>query len=482
MKPLIIFSLFLIFNQRCIAQKNENDNGTILITYNMHEGKFEKDFPPLIKEGSSIALSYTNINPFLFKSNATFSDINYNFQDGMDIVQSVLNGLSGAADKAAADAVLADDSIKISTVMESFPRKNKENVRSLLHKKDEWLRSIREDFKQIQQSIQTINAIITIDTLIKIAKNDPGNYSSDIMEAAVLKPVAIYDISKDNIPETFKSHQQDIYDGLESISAALMQLKGLNDQTIQPLIDSVEKKVAALNHVYTGPNVAILLKNISIIQYNLHQILTAEYNLLPVNIGTTKGDFALIGDELKDNTGKVAFTIAPRPIRTYGGTRVDFSVGLAANIGGNGSEYSLRKNPTDAKTGDDTASVTLYKSSKNKLIQFNPVVFVHWYRTTTCNLQWMITTGLAPDFSTLANSRLFIGSSLGFPSSNELGRRLVLSIGASLGYADVLKNKYSNWKSYQRFSDLDDSDLTEKSLRVGGFFAVSYNLGGSGHK
>ncbi len=480
MKPLILLSLSLICHQLCMAQTK--DSGTILITYNMHKGEFEKDFPRLIKEGSTIALSYTAINPFLFKSNATFSDINHNFQDGMDIVQSVLNGLSGPAEKAGEDAANAGDLEVIATFMAEHPRTKRADVTPMLLSKDQLLKSMRQDLYKIQQSILAINAIMTIDTLIKIAKNDPGNYSSEIMEAAVLKPVAAYDITKDNIPEKFKLYQANIYKGLENISAALMKLKELNDKLLQPLIDSVEKKTAALNNVYTGANANILLKNISIIQYNLHQVITANYNLLPKNIGTVKGDFAEISDELKDNTGKVAFAIAPHSIRTHGGARVDFSVGLAANIGGNGSEFSLRKNPTDAKTGEDTAHVTLYKSNKNKLIQFNPVVFVHWYKTTPCNLQWMLTTGLAPDFSTLANSRLFIGTSLGFPSSNELSRRLVLSIGASVGYADVLKNKYRDWKNYQRFSDLDESDLTEKSLRIGGFFAVSYNLGGSGHK
>ncbi|PWV45815.1 hypothetical protein [Chitinophaga sp. S165] len=472
MKPLILFSLSLICHL-CTAQKK--DDGTIQITYNMHKGAFEKDFPLLIKEGTTIALSYTAINPFAFKSNVTFSDINHSFQDGMDIVQSALNGISGPEKKAADDA--ESEALEATSSGKSIS-----SAGDYLRKKYRTLSSMQQHFGRIQQSILAINAIITIDTLIKIAKNDPANYSGEVMEAGILKPVAAYGITKDNIPEKFQSHQQQIYRGLDSISFTLMGLKTLNDKTIQPLIDSLEKKVAALNNLYTGSNANVLLKNISIIQYNLHKVLTADYNLPPGNISTAKGDFIVISDELKDNTGKVAFTIAPHPIRTYGGTRVDFSVGLAANIGGNGTEYSLRKNPTDAKTGEDTAHVMLYKSNKNKLIQFNPVVFVHWYKTTSCNLQWMLTTGLAPDFSTLANSRLFIGTSLGFPSSNELSRRLVLSIGASVGYADVLKNKYRDWKNYQRFSDLDDIDLTEKSLRVGGFFAISYNLGGSGHE
>ncbi|HEY8919872.1 MAG TPA: hypothetical protein VIM87_25705, partial [Chitinophaga sp.] len=164
---------------------------------------------------------------------------------------------------------------------------------------------------------------------------------------------------------------------------------------------------------------------------------------------------------------------------TYGGSRVDFSIGLAVNVGGNGADYNLRKNPENVKLGPDTAKVTLYKN--NKLLAFSPVIHVHWYRTTQGAVQWMLTTGLAPDFSTLANSRIFVGTSLGFPSSNDLAKRLLFSIGASAGYADVLKNKYRSWNDYARFGDLEDTDLTTKSVRIGGFFSVSYNLGGTGH-
>jgi hypothetical protein len=49
---------------------------------------------------------------------------------------------------------------------------------------------------------------------------------------------------------------------------------------------------------------------------------------------------------------------------------------------------------------------------------------------------------VAPDFSTLANTKIFLGTSLGFPSTNDLVKRLVFSLGASIGYADVLKTKY----------------------------------------
>ncbi|QHS58347.1 hypothetical protein [Chitinophaga agri] len=465
MKLLITLSLLLIADQYCSAQGN-----TIGVVYNMHDSRFETDFPMLIKEGNKISLSYKDINPFAYKSNVVFTDINHNFLDGMDVVQSGLNSLSGPQEEAAAEVVKAK-------AMFALPVKTK----AKLDKKEALLNSIQHHLTIIQRRIQTIDAIMTIDTLIRIGKNDRANFSSARMEASIMHPVAAYGITKDNIPDKFHTSQEDIYSSLSHIYSALNELKSLKEPGMKPLIDSLEKKVAVLNNIYTGTNAAILLKNVSIIQYNLTTVLNADYTLPPVAISTAKGDFIEISDELKDNADKKVFTIAPHKIRTYGGTRVDFSIGLTAGIGGNGSNYSLRKNPTDAKTGDDTARVSLYKSSKNKLIQFNPGVFIHWYKTTKHNIQWMLSTGFSPDFSTLANSRLFIGTSLGFPSSNDLGKRLVLSIGMSVGYADVLKNKYRDWNNYKRFADIDDADLTEKAPRVGGFFAVSYNLGGTGH-
>lgn len=490
MKPFILLSILAIYHQFCIgqskAEKAKAATDTVNIIYNMHEGKFEKGFPPFIKEGSTIALSYKAINPFAYKSNVTFTDINHNFQDGMDVVQSGLNGLSGTQQKttAALETIAGNPAVARAFFNKTLPNKKLEDIKPFLSKKNEHLKTIRDNFNEIQLSILTISAIMATDTLIKIAKNDPVNFSRERMESAIINPVSVYGITRNNIPDKFRSNQQNIYTRLSNISSAVTELKGLSDKAtqkeIEQITDSVEKKVTALNNIYTGNNVAILLKNTSIIQANLDKALNADFNLPATNIHTANGDFIEISDQLKDNNDKLVFSIAPHTIRTYGGSRVDFSIGLTANIGGNGWEYSLRKD--SGAPSQDTSKVVLYESRKNKFIQFNPGVFIHWYSPTWRKVQWMLTTGLAPDFSTLANSRLFIGTSLGFPSSNELSKRLVLSVGASIGYADVLKTKYRGWENYQRFSDLDDNELTEKSLRLGGFFAVSYNLGGTGHK
>lgn len=488
MKPTLPVLLLLLCHHVATAQKDPGNikGGTVDIIYDMQAHKFSPGIPRLIKEGSSITLSYGNVNPFAFKSTAVFANINNSYEDGLSVVQSGLNGLSGAEERTE-ETLKAVKSKNMANFKSLFPNMLPETVESDLEKKKKLLGNIRQDFAAIEKSIQAINAIMSLDTLIKIAKNDPGNYSATTMEKAVTSPAAAYGITAgSDISAIFKSSQETIYSRLDGISGNITALKELINKTskeeITRITDSLEKKVSALRSVYTGNNLAVLQKNTGIIHYNLNTLRNADYNLPPKIIGTATGDFVDISSELKDNNNNTVFSISPHRVRTYGGARVDFSIGLAANIGGNGAAYSLRRNPTNAETGPDTAKVTLYENNRNKLLQFNPAVFIHWYKTTTKDIQWMLTTGLAPDFSTLANSRLFVGTSLGFPASNDLTKRLVLSFGVSVGYADVLKNKYRDWNNYQRFNNIDDADLTEKALRAGGFFSVSYNLGGSGHK
>jgi hypothetical protein len=322
-----------------------------------------------------------------------------------------------------------------------------------------------------------------------LAKNDLQNTEAEKMAAAIYTPVHVYHVTDaDDIATAFNTDLTDIRTQMGNIATGIGQVKANEAllpagtvSTVPALIDSLHKRMAALNNAYSGDNLKILQTNISVLSYNGQAIAVTSYQIKPKVLGTASGDFIQVADVLKDGKGNTVCTLSPHSIPTTGGSRVDFSVGLSANVWGNGYEYTLQKNPYDSTTGPDTAMVRLYKSQKNKIIQFNPVIQIHWYRTTTKTVQWMLTLGLAPDFSTLANSRIFLGTSLGFPSSNDLTKRLVVSLGLSVGYADVLKPEYEGYTDYARFGTVADSDLTEKALRPGAFLSVSYNLGGTGH-
>ena len=248
------------------------------------------------------------------------------------------------------------------------------------------------------------------------------------------------------------------------------------------LIGELQKRVSAIEAAYSGQNLKTLQDNAADMGRRSLKLLTQDFTIAPTIVGSADGDYVEINDKLNDNNGRQIFELKSIKVHTYGGSRVDFSIGLSLNIGGQGKyKYDLRKNPTNATSGTAVDSVILLSDKDDHLFKFSPTLFVHWYRTTKCNLQWMVTTGLTPDFTEVSNSRLSIGTSVGFPSTNILTRRIVLSTGASIGYADVLKTKYKDLVDYRSFGTLAAKDLTEKALKFGAFFSVSYNLGGTGH-
>lgn len=470
----------------CSAQETLN--------YDMATSKFDPAVKRYIKEGTALSLGFKNVNPFAFTVTADFDEINHNYEDGMSTVQSGINTIGGVTNKTADNqAALVAMKAKAQTLvtLDGIKKQDVDKSKTYFDKKKELLDDINSAFKDIEQQIISINAVMNMDTLLKVAMNDPANNSVVKMKAAVFAPVSVYRINTpEDIASITKSGVQSINNHLQDISRKAASLELLSDalpkdaaavekKRTAALVDSINKKVTALGKVYSGANASILQGNAGSLSQNATRLMNADYNIPTTKVATAKGDFIEISDSLKDHRGKPVLIIEPFRIKTYGGSRVDFSIGLAVNIGGNGADYNLRKNPENVKLGPDTAKVTLYKS--NKVLAFSPVIHVHWYRTTKGAVQWMLTTGLAPDFSTFANSRLFVGTSLGFPASNDLAKRLLFSIGASAGYADVLKNKYRSWNDYARFGSIEDADLTTKSVRIGGFFSVSYNLGGTGH-
>ena len=482
----ILYIICTLSTLYCSAQET--------LSYDMATGKFDPAVKRYVKEGTSISLGYKNVNPFAFTVTANFADINHHYEDGMSTVQSGLNTIGGVSSKTtdnqAAIVAMKAQSKQLIT-LDGIIKQDVDKSQTYFDDKKKLLDKINNAFKDIEQQIISINAVMNMDTLQQAAMNDPGNNSAEKMKTAVFAPVSVYRINTpEDIPKITNSGIQSINNHLHEISGHLASLELLSDalskevaegekKKTAALVDSIRKKVTILGNVYSGANASILQRNAGLLCQRAIRLVNADYNIAPQTVATAKGDFIEISSSLKSNKDKPVLTIEPFSIKTYGGSRVDFSIGLAMNIGGNGADYNLRKNPENEKIGPDTAKVTLYKN--NKALAFSPVIHVHWYRTTRHAVQWMLTTGLAPDFSTLANSRIFVGTSLGLPSTNDLAKRLLFSIGVSAGYADVLKNKYRDWNDYARFADVDDIDLTTKSVRVGGFFSVSYNLGGTGH-
>ncbi|WP_205510191.1 hypothetical protein [Longitalea arenae] len=454
-----------------IATKQE------FIAYDVQNSEFVS-IPSCIKEGSAVIIKYLNVNPWAVSSSPVFTAVNANYNNGIAALQTGLAavaGAKGAGDKTDSTAALTGD---------AKDNKNKD-ARRFTKLKAGFLINIERGWLQLKREAIDLKGIMTIDTLMKQAAANAALYTPQQMQAAFLAPVKVYGVnSVEEITSIVKTKVDGILEKTQKVEEEILGLQNVLDlfssvvstaerEATQKLINDLRKKNSEITAIYLDPT---LLANAAVMQANAQNMLSVPFSLRPRKIGNASGDYIEFSDELKDQRGAVITTIEPQRIKTYGGARVNASVGLAVNIGGNDAEYQFRKNPKDATDGPDTALVELYTNKKNNLYQFSPVINVHWYRTTCHAIQTMFTIGLSPDFSTLAKSRLFIGAGLGFPSSIELTRRLVVSGGVSIGYAERIKPEYKDWPSYKRFEEIESTELTKKVLRLGGFLSVSFNF------
>lgn len=448
------------------------------IVYDFKAGTFN-NLPDCIREGNAVSIKYININPWAIVSSPTFTQINYNYSTALPDIQGQLGKIS-----ASTDATNALDAYEI-----SGNDKNNKKPDDCLENFNKGLYIIYEKLTKVQREVIDLKSIMALDKVLRDACSSPTIYSVDELKQIVLESVNSIKIDDyHKITTVVKGKLADILNYSADISNNLLQLNSLIDtckifksnDKLKKLLEGRVAEITSMNdkikQAYDS-DTSVVLTNAIILQSNFTKVFLVPFELKPRKIGSAKGDFIEFSDELKDKDGKVIVTIEPQRIRTYGGQRVNFSVGIATNIGGNGADYQFRKNPTDATTGPDTAKIILAELKDNKIIKFAPMVAMHWYRTSCRSIQTMLTIGLAPDFSTIAESRIFLGGGLGFPSSNDLFRRLVISAGLSIGYADKLKPEYQKWKSYNRFSDIDIKDMTARVPRFGSFFAVTFNLG-----
>jgi len=453
--------------------------------------------PSWTKEGSSVLLRYKNINKYALKSSATITSGNRSYDDGLSQLQAGLQQVAGEKEKVKEEGKKNDAKMALITVKNSAKDKPLlTEMERYLNVKAGKLENIEGEFKTIYQGVLKVNSIMSMDKDITAAVDDPTLNTHPPLKAAVFIQSGTTDIST---PAEFTSKLNStvltINNSLGTIRTLINQLKdNFTDATLpaerqkeegpklDKLITELEKRVSTIEAAYSGQNLKTLQDNSSDMGRRSLKLLNQDFIIAPVVVGNADGDYIEISDKLIDNAGKQILEIKPFKINTYGGSRIDFSIGLSVNIGGHGEyKYDLRKNPSNATSGTSVDSVILLSDDEDRLFKFSPTIFVHWYKNTKCKVQWMLTTGLTPDFTDVSDSRLSIGTSFGFPSSNNLTRRLILGAGISFGYADVLKTKYKGLVDYRTFGELEATELTDKALKLGAFFSISYNLGGTGH-
>jgi hypothetical protein len=460
-----------------------------VIEYDVSAGRFSR-LPPHVREGSAIIISYKGINRYAASANTTITSGNRSYDDGLSQLQDGLQKSTTAKDKAKEQSKDTTGKSKLTTAAAN----KLDTLVRYLGAKSTILGQIESEFKKIKNEILKVNAIMAMDSDIVAAANDPGLKTTEQMNAAIFAQGIATGVTA---PGLFTSQLNTsitaINQSISSIRGKMTDLKNNlailtskdatkeSDKLDQELSD-IEKRLTEIENAYSGQNLKTIQGNAANMARTSTRLLNQDFTLPGTKIGFADGDYVDVSDRLSDNSGKLITEIGPLRINTYGGRRIDFSIGLSVIIGGQGKYgYDLRKNPTNATSGSAVDSVILVTDDKDRLFQFSPTIFVHWYKTTTCGIQWMFTSGLTPDIINLNDSRVSLGTSVGFPASNLLSRRLVLSAGITFGYADVLKSKFKNLSDYRSFGDLNASDLTRKAIKAGAFVGVSYNLGGVGH-
>lgn len=469
-----------------------------IVTYDGKTKTFTK-VPRFLKEGSTLGIHYININPFAVSSNISFESISYKYDDGNTYLAK-MTGLFGAAD---APAAAGDNQAKAAAHFMNLLSKNMSGIKQLqdrgaspkageeddqatplLDERQRILVKIYGRLNDAQEHIRTIRNIMDLDTVIRAAMKNTANITSTKMQEQIAQAMNSEVAQANNLTDLFHENAAQILGIVASLLADADELDRINtllkaiDDTYDDAEQIKEFKEQATNFykAYTGDNFNTMSRNVVIISSNYYQATHAYFDLM--KSATMDSDELVFSDEVKDSEGKVIYSIPKTKIFSYGGYRINTSIGIAATFGEiNGSTYDLSKNPTQSEAPADTGKIVLRESRDNRTIMFSPVVFFHWYPRLNSFVYPKLSLGLAPDFTSLANTKLFIGTGFCFAPSSGIAQRIGVDFGIAAGYTDVLKTKYKGYDNYAVFPGLTTDELTEKAIRVGGYFALSFNLG-----
>ena len=493
---LVCFSIMVLTNV-AEGQKKVPVYDAVLI-YDGISGTFIEKRPTKVREGSIVTIKYININPFILQKGMKSESISHDYNEGMDLASALISTVAKGNAKSDVEKKSTDtDVASKEELLEEINKyksqniflsddftnqmtdllKNKERRKKLnaLYKQKETLLSgINGKLASIQDAIITINRVMYADTSIKLAMQQAYNRSREAMSNDIALRISMGVTKPADLTDIFYRAIADIRSNSNDIEAYILLLEGIDEAILDlkaegfgETITKLKSGLSELTKLYTGDNLKTITNNVSIIVNNYVTAISAEFWAVDTLV-------AADGDYLVLSNPKMG--INPFKIKTHGGTRVDFSVGIAALYGDvNGWNYTL------TRPNDSTMFVVTDKEPNQ--VTFNPVVFTHIYRTGKRNANWMASVGLSPDVSDLADTKLYLGLSLGGFASGSFARRLIFTAGVTAGHTDILKKKYrevdqSADRNLHSFGNISDSDLTQKAIKGGAFFAISWNLGG----
>ena len=503
---ILLLQLFIfnyIFSQTVINHENIKGLTTTELVFDCGQQPctLTKYRPKFIKEGTAITLKYINVNPFAINSNVKGEIINADYKDGADALQSILTSWTIAQKKA------LDQSNTLNTVKKQnplIPENNKpltkdnasgkkqrhiDSIILLLKSKTECLKKVNEVRLSLSLNIDAISNLLDLDRIIDITMKDSSFTSKDIMLIGIKNAT---DISFDSnniskLSELFNKNLKEAREYIGSLKEQFYLLTDINNQiksienssgnqyTFDDLLNTFSSAISDLDNAYiASKNVKDMRNKIMNIRYNYIKICHTEFNVIGKTTFFINDDELDISDSLLTIHKSLYRKISPMKFYSYGGTRIDLALGLAVSFGNlNPTSYYIVR--------DASGKATDLKNSRvNSIGNFSPMIFIHFTKKWNSSISVALSVGLNPDFSTIGNSKLLLGFSLACTQTNNIAQRLVFTAGIGGGLTNVLLPKYGSINSTNAdylLSSKSETELTEKALRFGPFFAVSFNLG-----
>ncbi len=442
------------------------------------------------KEGTSISFSIIHANPYALDSKMTAEITNADFNDGKDVFSDAMSLSSQNATTTSADNINADDvNGEMETISENVNKLRnvlslapipKSDIDKLSEEKNRTLKLIQFDLSLADKERAEINRLLSLDSIVVLLMKNPDIYSRDIFDSHIINFYGSKIENSYEINQIFETHLEALKQSLQNIRFDIEILRRINellkptnpDDNLVAYLDSLSVLMQKIEDLYSGDNLDKINRKVLGIQMNFMNMTESGFVIQGDKMPNLSGDFLMIGDTLKLKNGTIYKAIQPIKIRSYGGTRIDFSAGFATTFGGgiNGTDYFLLRDTADNVIGIDS-SIT------NRKFDFNPVAFTHLTFKIPSVLTPGISFGVNPDFGDLEESRLMLGGTIGVSSTNNIVRRVLVSGGATFGFTDQLKPKYTNVIDFSSLNDFSDEDLSIKAPNWGWFFAVSFNLG-----
>lgn len=410
---------------------------------------------------------------------------------------SLLTGvMNGAKNTSASTSTAKDSTTAKKHTLDALPKNAKDfasrnqvlraeltkatELENLLKQKKDLESDIQENLKKIRAEQPNMNDIYLLDSIVNKCLHDPNLYDSLQFIAFISKTTSFDQSDPEAFIETIKTALNHINEAVAAIQLDILQLgtistaiKALdknNQYNFSTELDSLTHNINTLQEIYSPDAERSLLINATGTVANYTMLASCGFSILPKKITQITSDKISISDSLRTPDGSVITGWGPFDVYSYGGKRINVSVGFAVSFGNlNATDYAIIRDSTGKAIG-------LNSSRENSIGNFSPILLVNWVFKCKGAISPAVSVGLNPDFSSLSNSRLLIGGSISFSQSNDILKRFLLSGGIGMGMTQALNPKYENITDYSTLTNLTETNLTENTFRVGGFFAVSFNL------